>query len=64
MTVLEKDMRDFVVRWIAARAGIGETEVDDESPFASYGLSSVDLAALAADTGRFLGREVPVAALF
>src|SRR5918992_1289858 len=57
-------MRDFVAGWIAARTGVDEVDIHDDAPFAAYGLTSVDLAALAADTGGFIGRTVPIAALF
>lgn len=57
-------LRAFLADWISARLGGDPAQIDDESPFTAYGLTSVDLAALAESASLLTGRLVPVAALF
>jgi len=57
-------LRAFLIERISVRSGVDSAVIDDDSPFAAYGLNSVDVAGLAGDVGRRLDRTVPVATLF
>lgn len=51
-------LRAFLLRLVADRTGISESEMTGEEPFSSLGLSSIATVQLAGELERFLGRPL------
>ncbi|GAA2382476.1 phthiocerol type I polyketide synthase PpsD [Streptomyces glaucosporus] len=60
MGTRERELRDWVIDWVARNADVPRNSVDTDRPFGEYGLSSVKLVSLSGELGELLGLDLPV----
>ena len=60
----EAGLRAWLTARLAAHVGLSPSDIDPTRPFASYGLDSLALVGLSGDLQNWLGRDVPVTAVY
>jgi acyl transferase domain-containing protein/acyl-CoA synthetase (AMP-forming)/AMP-acid ligase II/SAM-dependent methyltransferase/acyl carrier protein len=58
------ELRDWLTRRLASQLGLAPAQIDADRPFASLGIDSVAMFAVAADLERYLGRRLSPTVLY